>query len=77
MMDRVAEAGENDPAMALEVLEVVVGQAEWGWHGDYLEPARMIIAHGVEVPDLRVRARRVADRLARDGCDEFEQFAVD
>ena len=77
VMSRVAEACEDDTAMALQVLEVVVSQAEWGWHGQYLDAAQMIITKAAEVPDLRFRARQVADRLARDGHDEFEQFAAD
>lgn len=76
MMNRVADISEDEPAMALEVLEVVVSQAEWGWHGLYLDPARTIITQAIEVPDLRFRARQVADRLARDGHDEFEQLAA-
>ena len=71
MMRQVAEASENDPAMALKVLEVVVDQNERGWHGPYLDPARVIVTRAVGIPSLRFRARQVADRLARDGHDEF------
>ena len=77
MMQRVAAASEDDPEMALQVLDVVVDQNERGWHRRYLDAARVIVTRAVEVPMLRFRARQVADRLARDGHDEFEQFSVD
>ena len=76
MMREVASASTLYPHMALDVLELVVKQDRFERHRRYLEAASQIVTVGMEHSSLAHRARTIADRLARAGIDEFEQFSL-
>ena len=75
MMAEVAGAAEDHPAMALEVLEIVVSENEYRWYEPYLVSADTILSEASEHDDLKGRVRVVADRLTRAGHEQFERFA--
>ena len=75
MMAQVADASGDHPAMALEVLEIVVRQNEREWREPHLISAETILAQASEHPELKAQARQVADTLARAGYEQFERLA--
>ena len=76
MMRQVADVASNHPAMALAVLELVVEQSERHWHQPYLDSGRRILSIAMQHPELGRKSRSVADRLARAGHDDFEEFST-
>ena len=76
MMAQVADASGDHPAMALEVLEIVVRQDERELREPHLISAETILAQASEHPDLKAQARQVADTLARAGYEQFERFCA-
>ena len=75
MMAEVAKACEEHPAVALDVLELVVDEDKRRWHEPYLGSAEAILTRTHEHPNLRHRARAMAERLARRGHEQFERFS--
>ena len=75
MMDQVALASSEHPAMALEVLEIVLKRSEYLWYEPYLVAADTILTQGASNAALRAQVGVVADLLAREGHEQFERFA--
>ena len=75
MMAQVAAVSSEHPAMALDVLAIVLSRNEGEWHEPYLASADTILTRASEQSDLLQRVYSLADRLARAGYEQFERFS--